>query len=64
MSFNEGVTRILVGDKCVGYTALFIRNTRNVKFADTCFMIFRENFNDVQKIVLVLTHNEDLIVDM
>ena len=54
------VSYILIGGECVGYTAPFIRNTCNVQSADTYVMIFREHFTAIQKVVLVLTHDEYL----
>ena len=59
VSFNEGAISILVGGECVGYTAPFIRNTCNIQFDQQCFMIFRELFTAVQKVVPVLTYDED-----
>ena len=58
LSFNEGIIRILVGGECVGFTAPFIKNTCNVQFANQCFMIFRERFTAVEKVIPVLTHDE------
>ena len=50
----------LLGGEYVVCTAPFIRNICNVQFADTCFMIFKELFTAVQKVVPVLTHDEYL----
>ena len=59
LSFNEGVLRILVGGECVGYTVPFIKNTCNVQFANQCFMICREHFTAVEKVIPGFTHDED-----
>ena len=49
----------MIGE-CVGYTAPLIGNTCNVQFVDKYVMIFREYFTAVQKVVPVLTNDEDL----
>ena len=63
VSFDGGVIciwRVCVC-VCAGYTALFIRNTRNVQFSDYYFIIFSKRITSVCNGITVLTHDRDLV---